>query len=75
MKFDEFANFIEGISKIRSRNEVSSKLSDTFKQLDKEELPIFIEFLIARKEKKNFRKGINIGWATVYEVINDFYGR
>ncbi|MCX8095635.1 MAG: hypothetical protein N3D74_05575 [Caldisericia bacterium] len=68
MKFYDFSNFIESISKIKKRNDIVKKIKDIFSEINYDEIPIFIELSLGRFE--NFsKKDINIGVSTVIEAI------
>lgn len=72
MKFFDFSNFLDSLSKIKKRNEIVEKLKDIFLKIDYDEIPLFIELSLGKFE--NFSKrDLNIGVSTVYESIRNLF--
>lgn len=72
MKFFDFSNFHESISKIKSRNEIVQKIKELFLNIEYERIPLFIELSLGKFE--NFsKKDLNIGISTIYETIKTLF--
>ncbi len=72
MKFFDFSNFLESLSKIKKRNEIVEKLKNIFSNMNYDEIPLFIELSFGKFE--NFlKKELNIGISTVYESIKNLF--
>lgn len=72
MKFFDFSNFLESLSKIKKRNDVVEKLKNIFSNMNYDEVPLFIELSLGKFE--NFsKKDLNIGISTVYESIRNLF--